>query len=207
MILTQKLGLMLAGLAGAAAVAAVGVFLILSSGSSVQAGGTILTIIAGDVTVQEDGASVDRAAVDGEELSQGDRVVTGPDGRAVITFFDGSTQTLSSDTDITLDKLTSNSSGGLSAEIQQDKGTTWNNVLRPEDSVSEFKVNTPAAVGAVRDTSFLVTVDVDGTTEFWSRMGTVDVTSEGEGRGGRPRDVFPDRPRRDPRPSCPQAPR
>jgi len=176
---TQRLGLIGLG-AGALVAVAVAAYLVLFSGSGVNAGSTILTIIGGDVRIQEDGSAAERTAADGEEVSQGDRIVTGTDGRAVITFFDGSTQTIGPDTDITLEKVASNSSGGLTAEVRQDQGTTWNNVLRPEDSFSDFKVSTPAAVGAVRDTAFLVTVDIDGTTEFWSRLGTVDVESEGE---------------------------
>src|SRR3990172_5631208 len=116
---TQKMGIIGIG-AIAAVVVAVVAYLALFSGSSVNAGSTILTVVGGDVRIQVDGAGQERAAVDGEDLSQGDRIVTGSDGRAVVTFFDGSTQTLEPDTDITLEKLTSNTSGGLTAEIQQD---------------------------------------------------------------------------------------
>ncbi|HSP56236.1 MAG TPA: FecR domain-containing protein, partial [Dehalococcoidia bacterium] len=171
----------LAGAGVAAVIAiAVGAYLVLATGSSVHAGSTILSVISGDVQVQNSGEAAPHQAVDGQEMLQGDRIITARDGRAVVTFFDGSTQTIEPGSDITLEKLSSNSKGGLSAEVRQDKGTTWNNVLRPEGSVSDFKVSTPAAVGAVRDTSFLVTVDLDGKTEFWSRLGTVDVQSAGE---------------------------
>ena len=148
--------------------------------SEAQAGSTILSVISQEVSVQSSAADEPRLAEDGEGLEAGDRVITGVGGRAVITFFDGSTQELEPNTDITLDQLGSTDSGGLFARIGQSVGVTWNNVLNPTGTEADFQVATPASVGAVRDTPFRVEVDEEGVTEFWSRLGVVRVTAEEE---------------------------
>jgi hypothetical protein len=176
----QRLGAIGAGVAAVVAVIAVLAWLLLSSSSDVSAGSTILTVIGGEVSVQPSGEDKLRTAVDGEGLEQGDRVTTGADGRAVITFFDGSTQELNPNTDVTLNDVGQTDSGGLFARIGQSVGVTWNNVLNPEDTESDFQVETPASVGAVRDTLFQVQVLTDGVTEFWSRLGVVQVSAEEE---------------------------
>jgi len=176
----QRAGL--AALGGVAVLVLVGVLVrfVLFPSSGAQAGGTILSVIAGNVEVQDKGAAAPRPAVDGEELQEGDRIVTGDDSRAIITFFDGSTQALDPDTDITLDDLGSTDSGGLFASITQSLGTTWNSVLKPTGSTSDYSVKTPSAVGAARDTLFLVTVTPSGESEFWSRLGNLFLLAQGE---------------------------
>ena len=176
----QRAGL--AALGGVAVLVLVGVLVrfVLFPSSGAQAGGTILSVIAGNVEVQDKGAAALRPAVDGEELQEGDRIVTGDDSRAIITFFDGSTQALEPDTDITLDDLGSTDSGGLFASITQSLGTTWNSVLKPTGSTSDYRVTTPSAVGAARDTLFLVTVTPSGESEFWSRLGNLFLLAQGE---------------------------
>ncbi len=176
----QRAGL--AALGGVAVLVLVGVLVrfVLFPSSGAQAGGTILSIVSGQVQVQDKGAAATRPAVDGEELQEGARIVTGDDSRAIITFFDGSTQALDPDTDVTLDHLASTDSGGLFASITQSLGTTWNSVLKPTGSTSDFTVKTPSAVGAARDTLFLVTVDTTGTSEFWSRLGNLFLLAQGQ---------------------------
>src|SRR5689334_10109296 len=63
-----------------------------------QAGGvsTAATLTVLSAPVERVGAGADRpaAAASGADLAVGDRVVTGTDGRALITFLDGSTVTV-----------------------------------------------------------------------------------------------------------------
>src|SRR3990172_7320411 len=202
----QRAGL--AALGGVAVLVLVGVLVrfVLFPSSGAQAGGTILSVVAGNVEVQDKGAAAPRPAVDGEELQEGDRIVTGDDSRAIITFFDGSTQALDPDTDITLDDLGSTDSGGLFASITQSVGTTWNSVLKPTGSTSDYTVTTPSAVGAARDTLFLVTVTPSGESEFWSRMGNLFLLAEGESQevpSGASSTTEPGEPPGDPEPKPP----
>lgn len=138
---------------------------------------TILTVIAGEVLVQDAGDDEPRAAMDGETLREGDRVLTGAESRAIITFFEGSTQELEPDTEVTIQRLDSTAGGGLLSSVNQALGTTWNNVLDYPGSDSEFEVETAAASGAVRDTMFQVTVN--GATAVRSRQGNVTVSAQG----------------------------
>ena len=148
------------------------------SSSSVQASSTILTVVSGEVVVQN-GDGEPRPAIDGESLRAGVRVVTGDDGRAVITFFEGSTQVLEPNTDITIERIGSAGGGGLLADINQAVGKTWNNIFKTSEKGADYTVDTPAASGAVRDTMFLVEVEADGETTFWTRQGTVAVSAQG----------------------------
>src|SRR4030042_2266066 len=98
--------------------------------SGAQAATTILSVISGEVLVQDAGAATPRPAVDGEVVQQGDRVITKADSRAVITFFEGSTQELEPDTDVTIQRLDFNERGTFSIRIGQSLGVTWNSVLQ-----------------------------------------------------------------------------
>ncbi len=166
------------GVALVAVVLVVGWLLLFSS--SAKASTTVLTVISGDVQVQQAGDESPRDAVDGEELEEGDRVITGGDARAVITFFEGSTQVLEPDTDITIESVGSTGGGGLFAHVSQSVGKTWNTVLDSSGSGSDVAVAGPASSAAVRDTMFQVDVTSDGTTDVWSRQGSVAVAAQGE---------------------------
>jgi FecR protein len=167
------------GVTGVAAAAAVGGFLLLSGGEA-QASSTVLTILSGNVQIEEAGSGSLRAAVDGEVLDEGDRVVTGEDAHASITFFEGSTQVLEPGTDVTIEAVGSTDGGGLLADVSQAAGTTWNTVLDSSSDTSDVQVEGPAAAAAVRDTMFDVNVLEDGTTGVWTRQGTVSFTGMGE---------------------------
>ncbi|TAK57414.1 MAG: hypothetical protein EPO22_12300 [Dehalococcoidia bacterium] len=147
--------------------------------SSAKAGGTVLSLISPEVLVLRLGAAVPITARDGEALSEGDRVMTRASGRAVITFFDGSTQTIEPNTVITLRRLASNSGGGFLATVRQTVGTTWTTVFSVSDGGAGVQVESPAATAAVRDTMFHVQVMPGGKTSVWTRQGTVAVNVRG----------------------------
>ncbi|MDP9238081.1 MAG: FecR domain-containing protein, partial [Chloroflexota bacterium] len=149
------------------------------SPSNAQAATTLLTVVAGDVSVQTSGRAEPRTAVDGETLHEGDRIITGDDGRAVVTFFEGSTEVLEPSTEITIERIASTAGDGLLASISQGVGTTWNTVFNTSDTKAQYEIKTKAVVAAVRDTMFLVQVDASGKTTVWSRQGTVAVTAGG----------------------------
>lgn len=150
--------------------------------SSAQASGTVLSVISQEVLVHHAGASAPVKAKDGEALSEGDRILTRESGRAVITFFEGSTQTVEPNTVITLKRLSSNSGGGLLASIGQTVGTTWTTVFNTSDAGSDVQVESPAATAAVRDTMFQVQVAPGTRTSVWTRQGTVAVRARGNVR-------------------------
>src|SRR5437867_9066988 len=86
-----------------------------------------LSVLRGEVQLQRAGASF--VTVTGDvAVRQGDRIRTGPDGYAVVTYFDGSTTTLDPDTDIILRRLDKLANGGANISFNQEIGRTWNRV-------------------------------------------------------------------------------
>jgi hypothetical protein len=155
------------------------IFFALFRPSGVQAATIILTVLSGDVQVREAGSDVLRPAVDGEELRAGDGVRTGGAARAVVTFFDGSTVELEPGTDMTIERVEAEGRGRF-IRLSQALGTTWHHVTSVLDGPSEYAVETPAAVAAVRDTLFQVTVLEDGTSTVIVKDGSVAVAAAGE---------------------------
>lgn len=150
------------------AVVALGLILALALGSAGLLGGgtalgssTTITVIGGDVSVRHGATAPYVAAVDGEVLAAGDGVRTGSDGRAVLTYFEGSTVTIEPATDLVIDAATTQGSNTI-VEMTQSAGRTWHVVTKLVTGDSKYEVRTPASTASVRGTAF--TVDTDGTT-------------------------------------------
>jgi ferric-dicitrate binding protein FerR (iron transport regulator) len=118
-----------------------------------------LTVLVGAVQVERSGTSSFTPAKTGRLLSTGDEVRTGEDGRAAITFPDGTITRLDSSTSLTIKALARATGGGLQVDLEQDAGKTWNNVKQLAGDRS-FKVRGPNSTTAdVRGTEFEVIVD------------------------------------------------
>jgi len=85
--------------------------------SPAHASFTTLSIISGTVEVRDEGTADFRLAEDGETLDVGDTVRTGPDSRALITFFEGSTLEMEPETEVTLERLEGQEEGGFLTKI------------------------------------------------------------------------------------------
>jgi hypothetical protein len=111
------------------------------------------------------GSSDFSPALDGDVLSNGDFVRSSKDGRAVLTFFDGST--LSVDPASLVKVLTLNrlASGGIALLVEQTLGRSWAAISKLKTPDSKFEIKTPTSIAAVRGTSFEtnVTQNADGT--------------------------------------------
>ena len=164
-MLRRRLSLfgLIGGAAVVVAVALVVKFLLMGP-SPAAASFTTLSVISGTVEVQEDGTSDFRPAEDGETLEVGDSVHTGPDSRALITFFDGSTMEMEPETQVTMEKLEGEGEGGLWTRVGQSMGVTWHRVVKFTDPGSRYEVETPTTVGAVRGTLFQTAVQSGVTT-------------------------------------------
>lgn len=90
----------------------------------------------------------------GQPLSSGDKVRTGPGGQAEITFEDGSKVSLAPRSDFTL-----GASDPSKVDVSLAVGTLKSWVKR--GTMRDFKVRTPTAVCAVRGTEFLVSFDAE----------------------------------------------
>ena len=141
----------------------------IGSGTKALGASTTLTVLAGDVSVRHDGAQF-VAAVDGELLGAGDAIRTGADGRAVLTYFEGSSVTVEPSTQIVIEAANTASDGSTVVAMSQAFGRTWHVVTKLITSGSKYEVRTPASTASVRGTAF--TVDVDASS-------TVVTTTEG----------------------------
>jgi hypothetical protein len=143
------------------------------------ADGCTLSIISGNVEISGTAAG-SQAGTNGMTLDVGTRVKTATDSSALLTFFDGSTVELKSDTDIEITQLESKDGESVTIVLKQWVGRTWSTVVKMADKGSRYQIDTPSAVALVRGTQFLVDVDDTGRTMAHTTRGLVSVFAEGE---------------------------
>jgi hypothetical protein len=166
---------------------AIGLVLIIVSAFSINnfmspspalADGCTLSIISGNVEIS--GQASNQAGTDGMTLNAGTRIKTMPDSSALLTFFDGSTVELKSDTEIEITRLESNNGKAVTIVLKQWVGRTWSTVVKMADKGSRYQIETPSAVALVRGTQFLIDVDNTGRTREHTTQGLVSVSAKGE---------------------------
>ena len=141
---------------------------------------TILTATEGNVSLTKAGTGGWVEAQAGVSLEPGDRIKTGDNSSAEITFFDGSTIELQAGTEMEIASLDiSTDTGTTSITLQQTIGTTVSRVTKLVDPASRYEVETPTGVVAVRGTVLQVYVTEDGTTWVAVLEGEARVAGEG----------------------------
>ena len=124
--------------------------------SAAQAGSEwTVSAIEGDAKIIKEGIQP-VALSPGDELAEGDRVVTGETGRAVLTR-GGSTIVVAPGTEMSIPLEKTN---GLATRILQKVGTLFLNVEKKK--AEHFEVVTPYLAAVVKGTSFTVNVDRSG---------------------------------------------
>jgi hypothetical protein len=162
-----------------------GVYLYLPRGSSATADNAATLVVLNTAIDAQKGSSEFAPALDGDILSNGDFVRSSQDGRAVLTFFDGST--LSVDPASLVKVLTLNrlADGGIQLLVEQTLGRSWAAVSKLKTPDSKFEIKTPSSIAAVRGTSFetSVTQNADGTTSVTYKVdeGEILVTANAGG--------------------------
>jgi hypothetical protein len=118
-----------------------------------QPGTATLSIVAGQVEVQTPGGSGFGRGSDGQTLAVGTRLRTPADGRAVLTFFDGTTVSLDPNTEITLEQVqpSGEQPGGLSVGVGLTVGRLWAQVTSLFDRGSSFEVRAAGATAVARE--------------------------------------------------------
>ncbi len=130
------------------------------------------------------GSSDFAPALDGDIVTNGDFVRSSKDGRAVLTFFDGSTLSVDSGALVKVITLNRLATGGIELLVEQTLGRSWAAVakLRPD---SKFEIKTPSSTAAVRGTAFETNVvqNADGTTSATYKVddGQIVVTANAGG--------------------------
>jgi hypothetical protein len=154
--------------------------------SSIHSTLTILSITEGDVFVMKAGTEDWIEAEVEMSLEVGDRIKTGDDSGAEITFFDGSTMELEAGTEIEITSLDISADTGVTTIIlMQTIGTTISRVIKLVDPASRYEIETPTGVVAVRGSMVEVRVafnDVnyeDGTTWATNLEGDIWAVAQG----------------------------
>ena len=132
-------------------IAALAVFLLAGARTAraQSAAGTVYSS-SGQVQIERGGATL--AAKPGTPVNQGDRIVSGADGNAVIILTDESELTLRPSTTIALDQYTTG--GATPTRVALDSGTLRSAVNGTPDAPNNYQVHTPNAIVTARGTDF-----------------------------------------------------
>lgn len=126
-----------------------------------------------------------KPALDGEVYATGDLVRANVDGRAVLTFFDGSSLSVDPGSQVKVLALNRIEADGIQVTIEQSLGRSWTSVQKLKTTDSRYEVRTPSTVAVVRGTAFLTFVQqlaTGGTqTTYQVDEGTLQVTATAGG--------------------------
>lgn len=132
-----------------------GAFLYFPRGDSLSATvAATLAVLNTDITAQRNATGDFFPAIDGDLFKSGDVVKASADGRAVLTFFDGSTLTVDPGSVVRVTTLNRLASGGIQVTIEQTLGRSWASVSKLKTPDSKFEIQTPTSTAAVRGTAF-----------------------------------------------------
>jgi hypothetical protein len=133
-----------------------------SGGSPCPSTLTILSITEGEVLVMKKGTDDWVPAEQEMELDIGDKIKTGGNSSAEITFFDGSTMELGAGTEIEILLLDIVCSTGVTTiTLEQMIGDTISRVTGILDPASKYEVETPSGVVGVRGSAVRIQVFPD----------------------------------------------
>lgn len=132
-----------------------------------------LSIVAAPVEVQAPYTSGFAPASDSQTLAVGSRVRTGSAGRAVLTFFDGTTAALDAGTEVTLDRVqpSGEQPGGLLIAVGLTAGRVWSQVSSLLNRGSSFEVQAAGATAVAREGVTGFALDEYGNLWCWGIAG------------------------------------
>jgi len=145
----------------------------LGAADSKRPAGTV-TALSGKVSLFSDGAKTGKALKLGRVLYAGDRLTTGPNGKATLALTDGTIFKINYSSDVTLrdkDSKGQASERGI-ASIKIALGQFWAKITK-KNSKMEFE--TPNAVAAVKGTELGGDLEADGDVHFYVKEGVVMV--------------------------------
>lgn len=133
----------------------------------------VLIVESGSVQVAQ---SPLRAASGEVALKQGDKIVTGADGKASVKLFGSSIVRLDSNTDIDLSEFNAQKDA-RKVSINQNSGRVWSKVIKLS-GVDNYQVSTPRSVATIRGTGFDSYIRPDGTVDVSVVEGIVSVVKK-----------------------------
>ncbi|HYV21906.1 MAG TPA: FecR family protein [Candidatus Bathyarchaeia archaeon] len=167
-------------------VGGVGAFLYFPRGGTVTSASNAATLAILNTAIEGARAGLAFApALDGEVYATGDLVRANVDGRAVLTFFDGSSLSVDPGSQVKVVALNRVSADGIQVTIEQSLGRSWSSVQKLKTPDSRYEIHTPSTVAVVRGTGFLTFVQqlASGGTQTTYQVdeGTLQVTANAGG--------------------------
>jgi hypothetical protein len=139
-----------------------------------------LSILKHPVSHVPAGGNIVQGASDGMNLAVGDRIVTGPQGTALITFLDGSTLTVEPGSDVVIRTADASAGKRSNITIRIYLGRVWARVVRLADPGSSFSLESNTATATVHDGLIGGQQNPDDSFTCWTRAGELTVK---DGRG------------------------
>jgi hypothetical protein len=139
-------------------VAGVGAFLYFPRGTAASAQNAATLAILNTAIEGARAGSPFSPALDGELYATGDLVRANVDGRAVLTFFDGSSLSVDPGSEVKVVALNRVAADGIQVTIEQSLGRSWSSVQKLRTPDSRYEVRTPSTTAVVRGTGFLTFV-------------------------------------------------
>jgi FecR-like protein len=167
-------------------VAGVGAFLYFPRGGATTSAQNAATLAVLNTAIEGARAGAAFApALDGEIYATGDFVRANIEGRAVLTFFDGSSLSVDPGSQVKVVALNRVSTDGIQVTVEQSLGRSWQSVQKLKTPDSRYEVRTPSTVAVVRGTGFLTLVQqlaTGGTqTTYQVDEGTLQVNATAGG--------------------------
>jgi hypothetical protein len=135
-----------------------------------------LTVLSASVERVGTGADRPGAVGSGADLAVGDRVVTGPAGRALITFLDGSTVTVEPASDVTVRQAQMDGRDASRVGLLVTVGTVWARVAGWLGGRTTLTLESNAYSATAHDGLIGAQQQVSGPFVCWTRAGDLDVT-------------------------------
>ncbi len=140
----------------------------------------IFSTSGGNVSVMKAGTGSWVEAEVGMSLGPGDYIKCGGNSSAEITFLDGSTIELQAGTELEVVSLNiSTETGSSTIGLKQTIGSIIFRVTKIVDPASQYDVETPAGVVAVRGSAVQITVTDNGTTWACNLEGDIWAVAQG----------------------------
>ncbi|RKP54317.1 hypothetical protein D7Z26_13215 [Cohnella endophytica] len=135
--------------------------------------------LKGSVKVKKAGGSKEFTAFAKMSLNEGDILIVGEGGSAVLQFANGTSEDdqmgVSSNTTLTFSKLSDRN--GTTTKVSMLKGSVWSSVKSIKNKDDQFTLETPTAIMGVRGTNLFVGVDpLTGESKFFIASGVGQVT-------------------------------
>jgi hypothetical protein len=155
--------------------------------AAAQAPGAEVMLARPPAEVIPQGQTAAQPLARGARLSPGDRVRTGKDGAVELRLGDGSLVRLAELSDLEIERLDVDAGGVPTTSrfnLAAGQARAWvarQIVARVSAAQGDFRVRTPTAVAAVRQTDFAVIHDPDAVTRIYTFAGGVETTSLNQG--------------------------